>query len=213
MSAQEASPGALPRVFVNCPFDDAFQRQRNAIVFTCVHAGFYPVLAGSSGQTGRPRLARILDALSGCRFSIHDLSRCHGEGDANLARFNMPLELGMAMALREFDGAHEYLILVPDEQHLHQRYISDLGGLDPQTHDGSPERMVTEVLAWLPTAAEAPGNQTPAEVVDKLPAFESALEDLARAWRNGSLPWPHVVQTAADLARTQLRVTAPPGRA
>lgn len=149
----------------------SFGASATQFVFTCVHAGFYPVLAGSSRQTGRPRLERILDALSSCRFSIHDLSRCRGEEDANLARFNMPLELGMAMALREVDGAHEYLILVPDEQRIHQRYISDLAGLDPQTHDGSPERMIAEVPAWLLTAAEAPGDQTPAEVIDKLSAF------------------------------------------
>src|SRR4051794_26873514 len=91
---------AATSVFINCPFDAEFRSQLNAIVFTCVHAGFFPIVAGSSGRTGRPRLERILTALNLCRYSIHDLSRCRGEGDENLARFNMPLELGMAMALR-----------------------------------------------------------------------------------------------------------------
>jgi hypothetical protein len=81
-----------------------------------VHAGFYPVLASSGGQSGRPRLDSILTALNGCRYSIHDLSRCRGEGDENLARFNMPLELGMAMAIHGGNlrkEGHEYLVLVP----------------------------------------------------------------------------------------------------
>jgi hypothetical protein len=118
-------------------------------------------------------LDRILAGLSACRYSIHDLSRCRGEGEENLARFNMPLELGMAMAIRAGhlrQAGHEYLILVPAELQLYQRYISDLAGLDPQTHDGTPERIVAEVLAWLLTAAEAPAEVDPQEVIDKLGA-------------------------------------------
>lgn len=194
----------LPRVFVNCPFDEEFRPQRNAIIFTCVHAGFFPVMAGSSGQTGRPRLDRILDALGCCRYSIHDLSRCRGEGDANLARFNMPLELGMAMQLRGLDSgpqAHEYLVLVPEEQHLHHRFISDLGGLDPQRHDGTAERVCAEVLAWLLTAAEAPAPLAPPEVIAKLPAFEDALAQLNAEWHGSTPPWANVVHTAAIVAQ------------
>lgn len=204
MSAGGLTPRPDLSVFINCPFDVEFRPQLDAIVFTCVHAGFYPVVAGSSGQSGRPRLERILEALNACRYSIHDLSRCHGEGDENLARFNMPLELGMAMAIRGMPaplGAHEYLVLVPDEHHLHQRYISDLAGLDPQTHDGTARRIVAEVLAWLLTAAEAPAEVDPVEVVEKLPEFERALAGLHEAWGGGTLPWPRIIELAARVAR------------
>ena len=196
---------AAPRVFVNCPYDDSFRPQFNAIVFTCVCAGLDPVIAGSSGRTGQPRLERILAELIACRYSVHDLSRCRGEGDDNLARFNMPLELGMAMAIRGAPaaaGAHEYLVLVPDGAHLHRRYISDLGGLDPQTHDGSPERIVTEVLAWLLTAAEAPAKIDTHEVIAKRPRFYDAVADHRRAWRGGTHPWDRVVEAAAHVARS-----------
>jgi hypothetical protein len=116
----------------------------------------------------------------------------------------MPLELGMAMAIRGMPaarGAHEYLVLVPDELYIHQRYISDLAGLDPQTHDGTPQRIVAEVLAWLLTADEAPAELTPEDVIAKLPDFEHALADLERAWQGGVPPWPRIVQTAARVAR------------
>jgi hypothetical protein len=199
------SVAALPRVFLNCPFDDAFRAQREAIVFTCVHAGFHPILATSSGRTGRPRLERILTALTSCRFSIHDLSRCRGEGDENLARFNMPLELGMAMAIGAETGApvpHEYLILVPDEARLYQRYISDLAGLDPQTHDGTAPRIAAEVLAWLLTAAEASTVARPGEVIDKLPLFAEAMRKLAAEWQGTEPPWKDVVKAAADIVGT-----------
>jgi hypothetical protein len=204
LSQSPPTEGSAPSVFINCPFDWEFRSQANAIVFTCVHAGFYPVLATSGGQSGRPRLDRILAGLSACRYSIHDLSRCRGEGEENLARFNMPLELGMAMAIRAGhlrQAGHEYLILVPAELQLYQRYISDLAGLDPQTHDGTPERIVAEVLAWLLTAAEAPAEVDPQEVIDKLGAFQAGLDDLQRQWRAGSIPWPRIVELAARVAR------------
>ena len=191
-------------VFINCPFDRDFRDQRDAIVFTCVHAGFYPVMAGSSGRTGRPRLERILAGLNGCRYSIHDLSKCRGEGAENLARFNMPLELGMAMAIRGMPAeadAHEYLVLVPDERHLYQRYISDLGGLDPQTHDGSAERIAAEVLSWLLSAPEAPAELTPDEVIGKLPRFNHEKTELERSWRGSTPPWARIVELAARVAR------------
>jgi hypothetical protein len=88
---------------------------------------------------------------------------------------------------------------------LHQRYISDLAGLDPQTHDGTAPRIVAEVLAWLLTAAEAPAEVDPVEVVDKLPEFESALAELDEAWGGGIPPWPRVVQAAASVARSGTR--------
>jgi hypothetical protein len=62
-------------------------------------------------------MARILRAIFESKYSIHDLSRCKGEGVADLARFNMPLELGIAMAYRHLsrraEGRHDWLVLAP----------------------------------------------------------------------------------------------------
>lgn len=75
-----------------------------------------------------------------------------------LARMNMPLELGMAMALHAhppFESAHEWMVMVP-ENHVYQRYVSDLAGYDPLTHDGTPEQVGVTVLGWLATRAADP---------------------------------------------------------
>lgn len=190
-------------VFINCPFDGGFTRQRNALVLACVLSGFYPVMA-DSGPGGRPRLERILSGLMGSRYSIHDLSRCRGEGDANLARFNMPLELGMAMALRAapaaHEAAHEYLILVPDDRGAYRRFVSDLAGFDPPGYDGTPARIALEGLAWLQTATEAPAALAPRDLLPKLSLFDAAMERLAADWQGGTIPWDYVVAAAADVA-------------
>jgi hypothetical protein len=191
-------------VFINCPFDEDYRSQFNAMVFTCVYAGFSPEHADSSGRSGRPRVERILEGLRSCPYSVHDLWRCRGEGSDNLARFNMPLELGMAMAIRgagAAEGAHEFLVLVPDDSHAYHRYISDLGGFDPGRHDGSPARIASEVLAWLLAASEARDEIAPEDVIAKLPAFDAARADLDRAWQEGTVPWGRIVLAAERIAR------------
>ena len=102
-------------VFINCPFDAAYLPLFDAILFSIVCCGFMPRSALESGTLAEPRLARVASALFSCRYSIHDLSRSTGEGIENLARFNMPLELGMAMARRFMDpDEHDWLLLVPN---------------------------------------------------------------------------------------------------
>ncbi|HEX8648166.1 MAG TPA: hypothetical protein VF715_14830 [Thermoleophilaceae bacterium] len=197
-------PDTARTVFLNCPFDRQYEPLLDAIVFTCVHAGFFPLIASSSGSVAAPRLERILTSLAGARFSIHDLSRCHGEGDENLARFNMPLELGMAMAIRGVpaDGptGHDYLILVPDEAHAHQRFISDLSGLDLYLHDHTPQVVSARVLKWLVSLPEAPTFLSPKTVLPKLVFFGDAMNELRQEWRGGPPPWRAIIEAAERIA-------------
>jgi hypothetical protein len=103
-------------VFVNCPFDADFEARFDAIVFATICCGFMPRCAIESAATSEPRMARITKAVQGSKYSIHDLSRCRGEGKENLARFNMPLELGIAMGERfrsaDTGETHDWLVLV-----------------------------------------------------------------------------------------------------
>ena len=105
-------------VFINCPFDRNYQDLLLAVVFSVLAHGFLPRSARETEGDPEPRFSRILGTIAGSKYSIHDLSRSTGEGDDNLARFNMPLELGMAAALRfEREGSlrpHRWLALVPD---------------------------------------------------------------------------------------------------
>src|SRR5450432_1007128 len=115
-----------PSVFINCPFDSAYSPLFDGILFTIVACGFTPRSALDSGSTFEPRVDRISRALFSSRYSIHDLTRCTGEGPENLARLNMPLELGMAMASRILasgDTAHEWLVMIAAGT-THEKFIS-----------------------------------------------------------------------------------------
>ena len=102
-------------VFINCPFDAQYTELFDAIVFATTCCGFLARSALESGTVAEPRMTRIAKALLSSKYSIHDLSRCTGQGGENFARFNMPLELGIAMGRRISEGedAHDWLILVP----------------------------------------------------------------------------------------------------
>ena len=133
-------------VFLNCPYDPEYQSRFDAAVLATICCGFTPRSALESGTVADPRMERIMRAIFESKYSIHDLSRCRGEGDANLARFNMALELGIAMACRFLSiratDKHDWLAIVPSG-HQYARFISDLGGFDP------PRLMMAPNAAWF----------------------------------------------------------------
>jgi hypothetical protein len=111
-------PAYEKSVFINCPFDSEYWDLMLANVFSVFAHGFVPRSARETEGGAEPRFSRILTTIAESKYSIHDLSRSTGEGDENLARFNMPLELGMAAAFRfEREGSdrpHRWLALVPE---------------------------------------------------------------------------------------------------
>jgi hypothetical protein len=202
-----AVPPAAVSVFINCPFDKEFAPLFDAIIFSVVSCGFVPRSTLESGTTAEPRIRRIGDALLTSNYSIHDLSRCKGEGDENLARFNMPLELGMAMACRllakETEGRHDWLVLVPTG-HQYVRFVSDLAGFDPEPHDGTEVGVVARVMTWLASRPNTKDTPTPRQVLEALPVFRAERTRLTGEWA-GSAPWRQVLLAARRRAPISAR--------
>lgn len=199
------SPHEGPRassVFINCPYDAAYRPVFDAIVFTLLCYGMWPRWAEDSTR-GLTRLDRIVDALRASRFSIHDLSRCKGEGDENLARMNMPLELGMALEqaypARDPVRDHRCIVLVP-AMSSYRQVVSDLNAFDLLPYDGTPEAMVGELGSFLKVSA---GRVQAPPVV----AIQGALKEWSklvarqRKQNGGKDPtWVEVVDRWHDLA-------------
>jgi hypothetical protein len=187
-------------VFINCPFDAEYGRTFDAIVFSVACCGFIPRSALESGDIAVPRMERIIRAVYSSYYSIHDLSRCRGEGDERLARFNMPLELGIAMA-RRFETKsrkHDWFVLVP-EGHLYAGFISDLAGFDPGRYDGDAKSVVPPVVSWLATRPTNKQALEPAKVLAALPRFEERKNQLQADW-GGRAPWADIVVAALETA-------------
>ena len=113
---------------------------------------------------GRLRFDAILDMISACGLSIHDISRVEIDPRTKLPRFNMPLELGADLALK-MKGARPQrsgrLLIVDAEAHRYDQTLSDISGMDIAVHGNQPVRMIKEVRDWLnstgPTGVPLPG--------------------------------------------------------
>ena len=143
-------------------------------------------------------MKRILDSLFFSKYSIHDLSRCQGGGAQNLARFNMPLELGMAIAQSQHE-IHDWIVLTPQKHH-HKDFVSDLAGYDFLRHQETMDTVVPLVLQWLLTrrdVAEKAVRLNPATVLPELDQFRGELAISESV--NGSF-WKFLVDTASRVA-------------
>jgi len=183
-------------VFLNCPFDDPFAPLFHAAVLTIAALGFTPRCARESEGESDPRIDRISRGLSQCKYSIHDLSRFQGDGVDNLSRFNMPLELGMAVAMRyqsKISGIpHNWVALVPNG-FLHHKFISDLAGFDPPSHDQTPVSVIRSVAGWLMLQPDfTPPAPSPKKILEAHPVLIQWLEE-DKAEALGHLSWPMIV--------------------
>lgn len=175
------------QVFLNYPFDEDFELLANAMHFAVVAAGLIPVCACDLSVPDRPRLEMIVDAIINCRYSAHDFSRCKGEGGSNFARFNMPLEMGMALfhALQTQRRAHRctFFIATP---HEHKIFASDLAGLDPKSHNNDEITLVGNVYEWLRDVAKPLANELPTvDVKEKYKSFKIEIERVKGNGKNG----------------------------
>jgi hypothetical protein len=119
-----------PSVFLNVPYDAAFENLLLAYIAAVSAYGFAP-RATLEIPFGQRRLDRILTLIQESRYSIHDLSRVQVDRKApRTPRFNMPFELGLTVALEK--TAH------PD----HSWIVCEMGAiaLAPGTagHDARP---------------------------------------------------------------------------
>ena len=192
-------PAAYERsVFINCPFDDDFQPLFHAIVLTVAAKGFTPRCAHETEGQADPRIVRIARGLMESKYSIHDLSRYQGQGAENLGRFNMPLELGIALGIRYLkEGTatpHNWVALVP-EHFIHQKFISDLAGYDPPDHDQKAPTVIRKVAAWLSMQPDfTQPTPTARTILDAYPNF-CVLLDNEKTDGLGTLTWPAIIKS------------------
>ncbi len=179
---------SLYQVFLNYPFDPSYDALANALHFGVIAAGLLPVCAKDLASPDRPRLEMLVDAIVHCHYSLHDLSKCRGEGPENYGRFNMPIEMGMAMfhAVRTQRTEHRCAFFI-SHPHVHQVVASDFAGLDPINHENDDELALTGVYEWLRSVVRSPllNLQPTVTVQEKYRHFKAQLGRIQGSTRNG----------------------------
>lgn len=145
----------VAEVFLNIPYDKKFGRLYLAYICGVSAFGLVP-RATLEIATSTRRLDRIFRLIKDCRYSVHDLSRV--ELDRNpprTPRFNMPFELGLAVANQGMSTHdHEWFVFESEKFRL-TKSLSDVNGTDPWIHDGT----IAGVFRELRNIFVRPGNQ------------------------------------------------------
>jgi hypothetical protein len=146
-------PGML---FLNVPYDKRYERLFLAFVAGLCGFGLIP-RATVEIPGSRRRLERIIELIRECRYSFHDLSRVAlDRTPPPTPRFNMPFELGLAVAWSVSRRGVQKLFLFESKPHRLSKSLSDLNGTDPYIHNGEPEGVLRELTNALVRERDSP---------------------------------------------------------
>ena len=129
--------------FLNVPYDEKFENLYLAYIVGLTAFGL--VLRATLGVPRHTRrLERIFDLIKTCNISVHDLSRIELDRNSPRApRFNMPFELGLAVAWTILNPQRHTWIGCDAVEHRPLKSISDLNGTDTARLEGSLAHYVT----------------------------------------------------------------------
>lgn len=163
------------KVSLNLPYDPKFENLFLSYICAVQAFGMDPrVTLGIPG--GTRRLDRIFGLIQSCEYSIHDLSRVQLDSTKpRTPRFNMPFELGLAVAWEKLsDAGHVWFVMEAMDYRL-AKSLSDLNGTDPYIHGGTIEGVFREIGNALVRKRRQPGVlemwRVYREVREKIPAI------------------------------------------
>lgn len=167
-----ARPKGSQAVFLNLPYDSQFEDLYLAYVVGLTQLGVDINVTLAVPNQGR--LDRIINLIEDSDASIHDLSRI--ELSSGVPRFNMPLELGLALYRSHISRGRHRVFVFEKKPHRMQQSTSDVSGIDPQIHNGTPKG----VMAGLHNIFCQTDETTVPEMLASYRAVKQKLPDLRR---------------------------------
>jgi hypothetical protein len=123
------------KVFLNLPYTQSFAELYLAYIAGITTFELIPTTTlSTSGRVAR--LEGVLETISRCGYSLHDVTSQPG--------WNRALELGITIGIARMGQAHNWFVLNKDRYRT-QKELSDLNGVDVLVHGGT----VTGVLRAL----------------------------------------------------------------
>jgi hypothetical protein len=169
--------------FINVPYDARYERLYLSFIAGLSGFGLIPRATVEIPGSQR-RLDRIVRLLRRCRYSFHDLCRVGLDRKSPATpRFNMPFELGIAVAPRPAGSRHEWFVF-EERRHRLTKSLSDLNGTDPYVHNGRPHGVLTALSNALLRRRHRP---TPAQLREIYDDLCKAARTIKRDLGGGSL--------------------------
>ncbi|HET9590347.1 MAG TPA: hypothetical protein VFO91_16285 [Anaerolineales bacterium] len=151
-------------VFLNVPFDDAYKKIFQALIFAVYDCGCVARSALESDDGTEVRIQKLYRIISQCKYSIHDISRTELDPTNNLPRFNMPLELGIFLGAKHFGRAKHRAkkgLILDREPYRYQKFCSDIAGQDIRSHALKIKQAIKCVREWLRAERQNEGQTLP----------------------------------------------------
>ena len=192
------SAGRFESVFLNIPYDFEFENLYLAYVVGLTQLGLAINVALAVPNQGR--LRTIIELIDQSDFSIHDLSRV--EVSRGVPRFNMPVELGLALYRSHITSGQHRVFLFERKQYRAQRSTSDVNGIDAQIHNGT----IRGLMGGLRNIFRQPSDVTTVpEMVASYRAVRKKIPELKRNAGSRSLFEPAIFRdlTLAALIESQ----------
>jgi hypothetical protein len=120
------------------------------------------------------RLGRIVSLIEQSDVSIHDLSRI--ELTSGIPRFNMPLELGLALYRSHTTKGRHRVYVFEKKAYRMLQSTSDINGIDAQIHNGRPKG----IMVGLRNIFHQPDGTTVPEMLSSYRAVKRRLPELRR---------------------------------
>lgn len=192
-------------VFINCPFDSAYEPLFRALIFAVRHMKLVPKSALGLSDAGQPRIDKILDLIENCKYSIHDISRTEFDPHYGLPRFNVPFELGLDLGCKRYGKARQprkTALIMDVDRYRYRTFISDIAGFDIEEHNGSVAHVITVVRNWLRHTSDQISFEAPsgAAIYARYQAFQIDLPGTCHDlnWDIDNLPFADFSWAAYD---------------
>ena len=171
-SRRKGRRSAAKAVFLTIPYDQKFRSLYLAYIVGVCALGLIPRAA--LVIPGDRRLDRIFSLIKSCKYSIHDLSRVEiDKVPPRTPRFNMPLELGLAVAWKRLGTKSHSWFIFESTKRRAEKSCSDINGTDVYVHDAE----VKGVFRQLRNALVRPTHQP---TVPQMSAIYQELKPLVR---------------------------------
>lgn len=129
------------------------------------------------------RLAAIVRIIRDCRYGVHDLSRVELDPKYGLPRFNMPFEFGLFYAAKHF-GANQQkrkeCLILEKYKHRHQKFISDIAGIDVEDHKDTQKMLILAIRNWLVSVSRRASIPQGREIYARFQRFQSGMRRTCR---------------------------------
>lgn len=165
-------------IFINCPFDDAYNPLLEAIIFTIHDCRFIARCSKEINDSSQVRVEKIFQMIADCKYGVHDISRTELDEKNQLPRFNMPLELGYFLGAKRFGNKKQkgkLGLILDGEPFRYQKFCSDIAGQDISAHENNANKIFKVIRNWLNDSVSDVRIPSGSKIAERYNLFETDL--------------------------------------